>query len=163
MEIYSKYYKLREEIDGIIRKLIEIHHSEINCKSGCSSCCENFSILPVEFYSIKNEIEKFKISTEIADKNSCKFLINNKCSIYKSRPVICRTQGVPLLFMSEDYNFELSVCDLNFSDFDFQKFNSENTYSLDTYNSELFMLNKEFIENFDRKYSEFELISINEL
>jgi len=66
--------------------------------------------------------------------------------------------------MSEDGNWELSVCKLNFTEFDKENFNNENTFQQDKFNNELFMLNKEFISEFpEKKYSEFDLIPVKKL
>jgi Fe-S-cluster containining protein len=49
----------------------------------------------------------------------CVFLHNNACSIYEARPVVCRTQGLPLQLKrtdERDEEVELSLCELNFSD-----------------------------------------------
>jgi Fe-S-cluster containining protein len=45
----------------------------------------------------------------------CPLLIDNRCSIYESRPLICRTQGLPLLMKSEDGEQEVDFCPLNFT------------------------------------------------
>jgi Fe-S-cluster containining protein len=163
MSSIDKYFALRKEIDNLTENLFRLHKLHVKCLKGCSLCCENFSVLPVEFHAIQHEISVKTLKTEVFDEKSCKFLKNNECTIYNSRPIICRTQGLPLLFMSEDYNFEISICELNFKDFDFEEFNNENTFLQDTYNSKLFMLNKEFVQKSEIKYSGNELISLNNL
>jgi hypothetical protein len=45
-----------------------------------------------------------------------------------------------------------------------EQFNVENTFPQDTFNSKLFMLNKEFIKEFGEvKYNEYDLIPVKEL
>ena len=46
---------------------------------------------------------------------ACPLLVDDQCSIYDSRPIICRTQGLPLLFEAEDGNLEVDFCPLNFT------------------------------------------------
>jgi Fe-S-cluster containining protein len=47
----------------------------------------------------------------------CPALIDNACSIYEARPVICRTHGFPLLYIDEEAEEALlDVCPLNFSE-----------------------------------------------
>lgn len=42
-------------------------------------------------------------------------LVNDRCSIYELRPLICRTQGLPLLLETEDGEAEVDFCPLNFT------------------------------------------------
>ncbi len=46
---------------------------------------------------------------------ACPLLVNDRCSIYESRPLICRTQGLPLLIEAEDGKPEVDFCPLNFT------------------------------------------------
>jgi Fe-S-cluster containining protein len=46
---------------------------------------------------------------------ACPLLIDDCCSIYESRPLICRTQGLPLLIEAEDGEREVDFCPLNFT------------------------------------------------
>jgi Fe-S-cluster containining protein len=57
------------------------------------------------------------------EEKKCTFLLENRCSIYPVRPLVCRVQGLPLLLKSggEDDDLmeeevELSLCELNFRD-----------------------------------------------
>jgi len=74
----------------------------IVCRSGCSSCCLNptipfteIELRGVSWYAsekvvepertvLKTRLENYQLTTE------CPFLIENKCSIYPVRPIICR-------------------------------------------------------------------------
>jgi len=46
---------------------------------------------------------------------ACPLLVEDRCSIYESRPLICRTQGLPLLLEAEDGGQEVDFCPLNFA------------------------------------------------
>jgi Fe-S-cluster containining protein len=129
----------------------------------------DYGILPVEFFSILDELKTGEFQKESLketpdDKNSCIFLQNHVCTIYKSRPIICRTHGLPLLFTTEDGEWQLSACELNFTQFNFEKFTTENTYPQDKYNSKLFLLNRNFIKEYEAKsFKEFDLIPLKKL
>ncbi|HPF52710.1 MAG TPA: YkgJ family cysteine cluster protein [Draconibacterium sp.] len=161
------YLKLRDQVDQLSAQLEKIHRSHLSCKMGCDLCCMDYSIFPVEFYSIADQLSEQNLELDLQtakDNESCVFLKDHKCSIYTERPVICRTHGLPLLYVNENEEWELSACELNFTEFDTEEFNTENTFPQDRFNSELFMLNKEFIKNFEeQKYGEFDLIPIREL
>ena len=164
---FEQYKLLRTKIDTHSNKLEIEHKKQIQCKKGCDMCCMDYSILPIEFYSILNDLKGKKSvpeTSEKAKKEECIFLKNHVCTIYDQRPVICRTHGLPLLFMNDNNEWELSACDLNFREFNFEEFTLDNTFPQDKYNSKLFMLNKEFISGFqDREYGEFDLIPLKKL
>ncbi len=144
----TKYNALRDKIDAKVSALEQIHNSHMKCKAGCSMCCREYAILPVEFESILNRLKK-EASPAINPNygpDECPFLVDRRCSIYKNRPIICRTHGLPLLFMGDE-NWELSACELNFTKVKEDYFSFENTFPQDTFNSELFVLNQQFVKN----------------
>jgi len=168
METYfKKYIRLRDEIDTLATNLGQKHQEHIKCKMGCELCCMDYCVFPIEFHFILNELQKVKQIPELnknADEDDCIFLTNHTCNIHEVRPVICRTHGLPLLYMGENSNWELSACELNFTEFVMEKFSEENTFPQDKFNSKLFMLNKAFIQEFKKiDYSEFDLIPIKNL
>ncbi len=149
---FSEYYNLRTDIDIRAKELSIKHSKELKCQKGCDSCCENISVFPIEFHSIKNELDnkldsipkrKFNIF-----KKSCIFLQDGACHIYNSRPIICRTQGLPLMYQNiNGEGYEVSHCQLNFKKINISDFNIDNTLFMPDYNSKLYLLNKEFIES----------------
>jgi len=72
-----------------------------SCKKGCSTCCEyseiGISIIEAEYIN-KNIKHSFSFqrypSISKEHNNPCPFLINNQCSIYDFRPLVCRTYHV---------------------------------------------------------------------
>nr|WP_319509468.1 YkgJ family cysteine cluster protein [uncultured Draconibacterium sp.] len=164
---FTAYEKLKNTIDKLSDDLEKQHKKHMKCKAGCDLCCMDYSIFPIEFFSIvialNKQVDKPKINTG-NDESSCIFLNNHTCEIYSERPIICRTHGLPLLYMNEENGWELSACELNFNEFDMEEFSEENTLPQDKFNSKLFLLNKEFIaKNKLTDYSEFDLIPIKEL
>lgn len=167
MTAKSKYLELRDQVDELAVSLENKHQKHMMCRAGCDLCCMDYSIFPVEFFSIAEalENEEFRLRGEtLKNDGSCVLLKDHKCSIYAQRPIICRTHGLPLLFANDEGEWELSACELNFNDFDLEDFTDENTFPQDKYNSRLFMINKEFVKNFQNgKYGEFDLIPIRDL
>ena len=165
----AKYLELRDEVDKLIDDLWDKHHENMACKKGCDKCCLNFDVFPVEFDAIKMQVEEEypdvpdrSMPGEIGD--NCVFLQNHICSIYNARPVICRTHGFPLMNMNHEGEYwELSHCELNFTNVDEFYFDEENTYPQDKYNSRLFMLNKEYIEENYPGRSEMDLVPLANL
>ena len=114
-------YKLAlyQQFINVISKNIDEHFEEqkdyICCKEGCSLCCQRgeypcseiefeyltigFSYLPEETQKIIlgniEKIKKEKSGFKGADFSyQCPFLINNRCSIYNYRMVVCKTFGL---------------------------------------------------------------------
>jgi uncharacterized protein len=163
-EVIKQYLALRDEIDQRYQELHQEHESHQQCRAGCDQCCMDFGVLPVEFEVIKELAgDQLKNGQSVQQEGACPFLINHRCSIYDFRPIICRTQGLPLLFMGEE-EWELSACELNFTEFDFDEFTEENTFAQDKYNSRLFMLNRLFVDSLPGKpYSPVELVPVSML
>lgn len=87
----------------------------IFCKKGCAKCCKNsryfFSKIEFEYLKlgyeqldfmtkakIKTNIEKLKQEYENNnDSYACPFLINDECSVYEYRGIVCRTFGLSQL------------------------------------------------------------------
>jgi len=108
-QIFLKTFQ--KEIDRMFLEQAEF----IKCKEGCSYCCEKgeypFSKLEFEYllegYKKLEPEQKKKILFNIARVNEkkaqnnnenfmydCPFLINNRCSVYENRGIICRTFGL---------------------------------------------------------------------
>lgn len=166
-ELFKQYKNLLNKVDTLTYKLEKQHVRHMACKMGCDLCCMDYNIFPIEFYSILEALKKKEFKVDLPSVNmtdTCVFLKDHKCTIYDERPIICRTHGLPLLFMNDDDNWELSACELNFTAFDFSDFTNENTFPQDRINSELFMVNKTFTTNFnEKKFGEFDLIPIKNL
>ncbi|MCL2480874.1 MAG: YkgJ family cysteine cluster protein [Spirochaetaceae bacterium] len=130
---------------------MSFHKEDIICKKGCSKCCAAITLFPVEFFAIKQEIHN---TLSLPDFNNtkqshgCIFLKDSICKIYESRPIICRTQGLPLLYFSDKLeNYTISFCDKNFTSRDENfEFDTEYSIDLDRLNSLLYKLNKEFMK-----------------
>ncbi len=97
----------------------------MECKKGCSKCCQtDISVFDVEADRITDWfLEKSPEEQEGLmalwrtphQESYCTFLYNDQCTVYEARPLICRTQGLPLFVASEN---ALDYCPLNFKDGD---------------------------------------------
>ena len=149
----AAYIDLREKIDKLVSNIEKIHTSNINCKKGCDTCCVNLTVFPVEMAGIlyEMELDGFDTANIVFDNSAtCGFLKNNLCQIYKYRPVICRTHGLPITFLNDDdpcdpFN-EISFCELNFvvpEETLEDLFDETNLLDIDEINRALFKLNKD--------------------
>ncbi len=105
----ENYEKFLEVITEDLEKIFDYQKEYICCKKGCSHCCKrgDYPMSQLEFeylmkgYNETNETVKKKINENIeivkngdTDSYPCPFLIDNSCSIYKYRPLVCRAFGV---------------------------------------------------------------------
>ena len=135
--------KLQDNVTRFFEDFHNRHQKNMMCGKGCSKCCvADLSVFSIEaqhiyawFLQLTPE-EKLRIkgswvkqSTDSAaaamssESQKCSFLIDDQCSIYPARPVLCRSQGLPLKVSQSSFDdeesseeFELSLCDLNFTD-----------------------------------------------
>lgn len=126
----DKYLEFLEYLMGSLNKYFASQSPYIKCKMGCSKCCSNgdypFSQIEVEllkvgFHRLDNQIQQKilnNIKQIIKDKDACEnkdefryqcpFLINNMCSVYEYRGIICRTFG--LIYMKEGAKMQIPFC-----------------------------------------------------
>jgi len=124
----KEYYRLIQEGDCLYQKTKEYFGSCILCKAGCSDCCVNIAVFPVEWYAITLWLEAHGFAfLDLPDAHHCVFLKNGGCGIYPIRPLICRVSGVPLMYLTEDDDYpdgqapahpeyQVTWCEYNFRD-----------------------------------------------
>lgn len=159
---FDAYNRFIGQVDERCAELSAEHAPHLQCRKGCDWCCMNYRIFPVEYFAIKQAIDARPVATSASVDGSCIFLKDQACQIYEHRPVICRTHGLPLLFLNDE-QWELSACELNFTTFDDEDFSEENTFAQDRFNSELFLLNKRFVDQNNLGYSHFDLLDLKDL
>lgn len=106
LENYLKFLKV---INEDFEKIFEFQKEYIHCKKGCALCCKrgDFPLSNVEFEylmqgfetldeNLKNTIKQNMENVKQGDRDSyiCPFLIEDACSVYEYRPIVCRTFGV---------------------------------------------------------------------
>ncbi|MFA7614090.1 MAG: YkgJ family cysteine cluster protein [Candidatus Caldatribacteriota bacterium] len=132
---------MNEYLKQLHQKILE-HHQKVEtnypqgmtCKNGCSRCCYvDLSVFSLEAQFIKDWFQALSAEKKAELKvlweqetsyqenffgqnvAACPFLKNESCSIYEARPVICRTQGLPLKFNNEG-GASVDTCPLNFNE-----------------------------------------------
>ncbi len=157
----KQYQNLQLETDQITSQLTERYQPYLQCGAGCSGCCQHhLSLFPVEAANVKNAIQNLSpekqaqvraqaqevIAKEIHSESvTCPLLIEDNCSVYEARPIICRTQGLPLLYEAEDGEHEIDFCPLNFnSDEAIAALDEAHVVPLDPINLKLAIVNIEF-------------------
>lgn len=147
MTCLEDYRQLLAALDAEIVRIGALHAATISCGPGCASCCRAFSVLPLEAACLLTAIGALPTtSRERLERNlaggddRCPLLIDDLCSVYAARPVICRTQGLPLAYVdAEREAIEVSACPLNFPDE--YAFAPESLLFMDGFNARLSELN----------------------
>jgi len=123
MQSLISYNALVQRVDEFIERTVRKYASYISCRIGCSLCCEcSFGVFAVEAWAVKvwlwekEEREREKILEQLGSPSgkTCPALMEKKCLIYPARPILCRTQGLPVLKPRKRGTFELSFCKENF-------------------------------------------------
>lgn len=128
----SLYKKFIEQVDQLSAKLQARYSKHLVCRAGCSRCCHHhLSVFAVEAEEARAAIDALPAPVRArveeqageaikrearGEPVACPLLVEDRCSIYKSRPLICRTQGFPLLIEAEDGEQEVDFCPLNFTE-----------------------------------------------
>ncbi len=127
--IIRNYIAYLEFLNQKLSKFFESQKPYIFCKKGCGQCCKHsqFPYSAIEFryllsgaltldnktqkkieLNIKNILEKKKKSRAKKFLYDCPFLIDNVCSVYNYRGVICRTFG--LMTSTENQKIKAPFC-----------------------------------------------------
>lgn len=150
-----RYRRLRDEIDREIGRLEVIHADHLVCREKCINCCVNLTVLPVEFFAIKDELNDLIGQLKFDTTASCGFLAAGLCSIYHVRPLICRTHGLAIAFLNDSLEYpeySVSFCPMNFASQGAEdlQFSAENVLNIDDMNEELFEINLDFVNALGR-------------
>ncbi len=103
-----KYSEFLEVFDKQLGIYLQEHKKYIFCKKGCAACCEKgdyplsqieLEYLMLGYSKLDNSIKKIlqKNFSIIQRGGVCPFLVNNECSVYDYRPIICRVHGLAYL------------------------------------------------------------------
>jgi Fe-S-cluster containining protein len=123
-DLLPMYRQVIAALDANVAGLHEEFRHHMQCRNGCSSCCENarFKIRYIEAvtllmgFSFLPDVQKQRIldqlqSPEARAKNDCPLLLDGSCSLYEYRPSLCRAYGV-IVQIGE----QVASCPLNFQE-----------------------------------------------
>jgi Fe-S-cluster containining protein len=111
--------ELHGEIDREAARLADRHAGRLRCGRGCSACClDDLRVSAVEAERIREGHPELLETGVPGPIGACAFLdADGACRIYADRPLVCRTQGLPLRVFREDEQDEVveqrDICPLN--------------------------------------------------
>jgi len=160
--VLSEYQSLLGEVDELSSRLSIEHAADLRCRKGCSGCCTDLSVLPIEWCSIRSGLtggREWLLERQPREAGVCPFLVDRACGIYPLRPLICRTHGLPLAYRVESYDaagkrleseeWQLCWCGLNFARFTPETFRAafpaDSVVNMDELNRRLLELNRRFV------------------
>ncbi|HEY9840878.1 MAG TPA: YkgJ family cysteine cluster protein [Candidatus Obscuribacterales bacterium] len=124
---FQPYLDLLGDLGRLGASMDRLHAQHLSCRQGCSGCChQHLGVFRVEATAVSRALAELPADTrqhihqqarEVLDgtRSACPLLLDESCSIYASRPVICRTHGYPLHYQEEEGEIILDVCPLNFT------------------------------------------------
>jgi Fe-S-cluster containining protein len=120
----ENYKQLTARVDALCNAIAADLGEQIACSAGCSSCCTSITVFPVEAAAMREALENLpdqqaeKIRRHIAehaDDERCPLLLHHRCMLYETRPIICRTHGLPIVY-STDGQRNSDCCPLNLTE-----------------------------------------------
>ncbi len=126
----ERYRQLVAHVDVLTSRLDSRYRSFMVCRAGCWGCCRHsLSVFPLEAVFLDRAIRNLPVmvrdvlkeqdrlwllETGGEKEDGCPLLLQGFCAVYERRPIICRTQGYPLLIESEE-GPAVDTCPLNFA------------------------------------------------
>ena len=123
-DFLENYKQLTARVDALCSAIAATLGEQITCSEGCSSCCTAITVFPVEAAAMQEALENLpgKKAEEIrrhisehADDERCPLLLRHRCLLYDARPIICRTHGLPITYLTEGEH-RSDCCPLNLTD-----------------------------------------------
>jgi hypothetical protein len=154
------YRQLTGKIGEYESKLLSAYAGDISCTRGCSACCILESVFPVEAYNIYESMTDGESLEQVrssgCEEGKCVFLREGECSIYRYRPVICRTHGYPVLVEGR-----VDFCSLNFKNI--KNIDSGFILDVEALNRALVSINLAFLGENDEEFFSTERIVLADL
>lgn len=151
-EYLDNYQALVRRVDELCARVHSEFTGQIVCRAGCSSCCREITVFPVEADALLTAMKSIPPHAAAAiaaaregDSNaSCPLLADGLCLVYASRPIICRTHGLPLL-LKVDGESKVDFCPENFRGA--TSLPGQAVINLELLNQALVAINALFVEN----------------
>ncbi|MEM7157535.1 MAG: YkgJ family cysteine cluster protein [Myxococcota bacterium] len=118
---------LRQRVDAHFDAALERSADQMQCRAGCARCChQRFGVFEVEAHRVRAALVRLgrqdpelreRVRQQADDPDAavhCALLVDDRCTVYEDRPLLCRTHGLPTLIRDEQ-GTSLQGCPLNFT------------------------------------------------
>ena len=122
--VLENYKQLTTRVDALCNAIAAALEEQITCSEGCSSCCTSITVFPVEAAAMREALKNLpdrqgeeirRHIAEHADDERCPLLLHHRCILYESRPIICRTHGLPIIYATDGQRSS-DCCPLNLTE-----------------------------------------------
>lgn len=96
--------RLHVVVDELAEPILARHHGRLACRSGCAGCCaDDLTVFDIEAAVLRRRYPELLANGTPRAPGACAFLDEeDRCRVYRDRPYVCRTQGLPLRWLDED-------------------------------------------------------------
>jgi len=104
----DEYEAVVRRVEGFAAAVSERRAADMACRAGCDACCQvRLEVSAVEAAAVRRALEQLPGAARDAvrerarsgDPARCVMLDEaGRCAIYGARPLVCRTQGLPLRY-----------------------------------------------------------------
>jgi len=141
MTPFADYQQLLEDLDKVLSAISGASEGSL-CPTGCSSCCEAFTLLPVEASVIASRSRPGDFAA--AGDGRCPLLTaQGRCSAYAFRPLLCRVRGFPIFSLDSDGKPSCEACGKSRPE---RACEAARALHLDEWNARLYAVNARFCE-----------------
>jgi len=122
MKLLENYRNLVARVDLLCSRIVREYCRDIACRKGCDECCTHFTISWIEAINLSVSVMSLPAEqascirrrAEAMSRNeACPLLLDGSCLLYESRPIICRTHGLPILLRMNGSQM-IDFCPKNF-------------------------------------------------
>jgi uncharacterized protein len=107
--------ELHRVVDEVTAPVARANASRMQCRAGCSDCCtDGITVFAIEAAVIERHHRSLLDEGRPHPPGGCAFLDDSgACRIYAQRPYVCRTQGLPLRWATDEGSEARDICPLN--------------------------------------------------
>ncbi len=119
---------LRKRVDDHFDAALDRSPEQMQCRRGCAHCCHHrFGVFEVEAHRVRAALvrlgrrdpelrQRVRVQADDpATTDHCALLVDDRCTVYEDRPLICRTHGLPTIVRDDDGSAKVAGCPLNFT------------------------------------------------
>ncbi len=156
-DLLENYHRLLNKVDELCKGITCLLGDALVCRPSCSSCCIPISVFPVEVAALVEATGSLSSGQYLLlkkqlsltrDDDKCPLLFEDQCLLYKARPIICRTHGLPVMITEGDGQRRVDVCPLNCKEF--KQLPGNAIIDLEQLNTLLFSINVLYLKDVGR-------------